>query len=232
MSDAQDEYKRLAGHRAAELVEDGMVIGLGSGTTAEQFVRAVGERIAAGLTVSGVASSARSARIAAEVGLRLVDLTGRIDLAVDGADAIERRTLAAIKGLGGALTREKLVALSTSRFVLVGDAGKLVDRLMDALPVTPVPIEVLTFGWSVTRSRLSTLGEPMLRVREGEPYVTDNGNYILDLYQPDLSDPERLERALHLVPGVIEHGLFLGLASSAIVAGAEGIVELQASCDP
>jgi ribose 5-phosphate isomerase A len=225
--DAQGEHKRLAARRAAELVEDGMVLGLGSGSTAEQFVWAVGERIASGLTVSGVATSSRSARIATEAGLPLVDLDGPIDLAVDGADAIERGSLSAIKGLGGALTREKLVAMSARRFVLVGDASKMVERLSDVLPSIPVPIEILRFGWPMTRSRLAVLGEPVLRVREDCPFVTDNGNYILDLYQADLTDPPRLGHLVDAVPGVIEHGLFLSIASLAIVSGTGGIEELS-----
>jgi ribose 5-phosphate isomerase A len=226
--ESQDEHKRRAAWRAAELVEDGMVIGLGSGTTAEQFVRAVGARIADGLIVSAVASSGRSARVARDVHLPLVDLTGPIDLAVDGADAIERGSLSAIKGLGGALTREKLVALSARRFVLVGDASKVVESLADAAPVIPVPVEVLQFAWQVTHSRLSVLGEPLLRMRNDAPYVTDNGNYILDLFRPDLSDTARLGSLLHCIPGVIEHGLFLGIASLAIVSGDDGIDELTA----
>lgn len=228
MTDARDEYKRVAAWRAAELVEEGMVIGLGSGTTAEQFVRAVGNRMAQGLRVTAVASSQRSARLAQEVGLPVVDLTGSVNLAVDGADAIERGSLAAIKGLGGALTREKLIAQNAERFVLVGDDGKLVERLADALPATPVPVEVLTFGWPATRSRLSVLGEPVLRTRAGEPFITDNGNVILDLFAPDLSDPVRLGTLLDGVPGVVEHGLFLNLAVLAIVAGPAGVVELRA----
>jgi len=219
----RDDHKRLAASHAASLVEDGMLLGLGSGTTAEQFVRAVGERVAMGLNVSGVASSERTARVAREVGLPLIAFTGPLDLAVDGADAIERGSLSAIKGLGGALTREKLIACSAQRFVLVGDDGKVVGCLAEVLPAIPVPVEVLAFGWQVTRSRLSALGEPVARVRGSALFETDNGNYILDLYQPDLSDPERLGALLAGLPGVVEHGLFLGMAVAAIVAGGSGI---------
>ncbi|HUG13895.1 MAG TPA: ribose-5-phosphate isomerase RpiA [Thermomicrobiales bacterium] len=226
---SRDEHKRRAAHHAARLVENGMFIGLGAGTTAEQFVRAVGERVAAGLVISCVASSERTASVAREVGLPLVEMTGPIDLAVDGADAIERGSLSAIKGLGGAHTREKLIACAARQFVLVGDDGKLVPRLADVLPAIPVPVEVLTFGWRMTRSRLSVLGEPVLRVRDAAPFKTDNGHYILDLYQPDLSDPPRLGALIANIPGVVEHGLFLGMASLAVVSGGAGIEELWAT---
>lgn len=227
--ESQDEHKRRAARHAAALVKDGMVIGLGSGSTAEQFVRAVGERIAEGLSVTAVATSGRSARVAREVRLPLVDLTGPIDLAVDGADVIERETLSAIKGLGGALTREKLVALSSKQFVLVGDASKMVRALTDTSPAIPVPVEVLQFAWHVTRSRLSVLGEPVLRYREGSPFVTDNGNYILDLFHSDLSDPARLGAVVRCAPGVVEHGLFLGIASLAVISGSRGVDEITVS---
>jgi ribose 5-phosphate isomerase A len=215
--------KRLAAERAAELVEDGMTVGLGSGSTSELFVRALGERIADGLRINGVASSRRTEAVAAEVGLPLVDLTAPIDLAVDGADAIERGTLNAVKGLGGALTREKLVALAAHRFILVGDRSKLVDRLADRQTTLPVPVEVLAFGWKLTSKRLETLGGPILRERDGKPLITDNGNLILDLYLPPLDRPADLSAALHAIPGVVEHGLFLNLASLAIVAGPEHV---------
>jgi ribose 5-phosphate isomerase A len=221
----QDDLKHQAAEAAADLVEDGMLLGLGSGTTAELFVRALGARISEGLRVAGVASSGRTERVAREVGLPLVDLTETLDLAVDGADVIELGSLAAIKGRGGALTREKLVALASRRFILVGDESKVFTRLSDALPDVPVPIEVLQFGWRVTRLYLSHLGDPVRRVRDGEPFITDNGNYIIDLYAADLSSGERLSHAIHDVPGVVEHGLFLGMAALAIVAGSSGVHE-------
>lgn len=220
------EAKRLAAEAAVLLVEDGMTVGLGSGSTAEFFVRALGERIAGGLRVHGVATSHRTERIAAEVGLPLVELAGPIDLAVDGADAIERDTLNAVKGLGGALTREKLVALAARRFVLVGDDSKLVDRLSDRREILPVPVEVLTFGWTLTAERLAVLGRPVRRMAANAPVVTDNGNYILDLYLPPLDRPDDLATTLHALPGVVEHGLFLHMASLALVADAECVQPL------
>ncbi|MGH9173085.1 MAG: ribose 5-phosphate isomerase A, partial [Vicinamibacterales bacterium] len=157
------ELKRQAAERTAELVEDGMWIGLGSGTTAEQFVRAIAPKVAAGMRLTCVATSGRTERLANELGIPLVDLDGELDLAIDGADAIELGTLSAIKGRGGALTREKIVALAARRFVLVGDTSKLVDRLAQTSPTLPLPVETLEFGWRMTRRRLASLGDPVLR---------------------------------------------------------------------
>jgi ribose 5-phosphate isomerase A len=224
--DWQEQQKIQAARHAAELVEEGMLLGLGSGTTAEHFVRALAPRVADGLRVRGVATSGRTERVAAEAGIWLADLDGPVDLAVDGADAVERGTLNAIKGLGGALTREKLVALAARRFIIVGGASKSVARLADSQPELGVPVEVLPFGWKVTRSRLSALGNPVLRVRGGGPFITDNGNLVIDLYGAALDDPTALGETIKRVPGVIEHGLFLGIAVLAIVAGDHGIEEL------
>lgn len=221
------DQKRRAAERAAALVEDGMSLGLGSGTTAELFVRAIAPHVADGLRLRCVASSGRTERLAGELGIPLMELEGELDLAVDGADAIERGSLAAIKGKGGALTREKVVALAARRFILVGDGSKLVNRLSDALPAMPVPVEVLQFGWRMTRLRLAALGDPVLRERGGAPFVTDNGNLVLDLYNAPLDRPADLAAAISGIPGVVEHGLFLDMASLAFVGDSEGIQELR-----
>lgn len=220
-----DEQKQLAGERAALLVEDGMIVGLGSGTTALAFVRALGHRVHAGLRVRAVSSSALTSAAAMDAGIELVELNARLDIAVDGADAIERGTLFAIKGLGGALTREKLVALAADRFVLVGDSSKVFASLSDTQPRIPIPVEVLPFGWQHTRDRLASIGEPMLRFVEEQPVVTDNGNLVLDLYSADFGQVLDLALAIKATTGVVEHGLFLNLASLAIVAGSDGVEE-------
>jgi ribose 5-phosphate isomerase A len=204
-----------------------MTVGLGSGSTAEWFVRAVGLRVAAGLQVRGVPTSVRTAEVARGAGIELVDLDGPLDLAVDGADAVARGSLDAIKGLGGALAREKLVALAARRFVIVGDSGKIVERLSDRLAVVPVPVEVLAFGWQMTRRRLEALGRPVLRERDGAAAITDNGNLILDLYDAALDDAPALALTLSSVPGVVEHGLFIGIVDLAILAGPDGLEELR-----
>lgn len=204
-----------------------MTIGLGSGSTALAFVHALGERIQTGLNVRAVSSSDRTSREALKVGIELVDLEGRLDLAVDGADVIERGTLCAIKGLGGALTREKLVALAAERFVLVGDASKVVDSLSESQPRVPVPVEVVPFGWKLTNERLQLLGEPVLRRQNGSPVITDNGNLILDLFNTDYAQLPDLASAIKEISGVVEHGLFLNMAALAIVAREVGVEELR-----
>jgi ribose 5-phosphate isomerase A len=225
-----DDYKRLAGARAAELVEDGMRVGLGTGSTAAHFVTALGARIAQGLRMTAVASSERTRKLAVDCGLTLVELDAPLDFAADGADVIERASLAAIKGLGGALVREKLIAEHATQFVLIADHSKLYDRLSASQPRVPVPVEVVPFGWPLTRSALSSYGEPILRCSSAQqPFVTDNGNFVLDLFNADYSDPQRLAAALKALHGVVGHGLFLGTASQAIVAGPAGVELLYRS---
>lgn len=226
MSSGEDQ-KRRAAERAAALVEDGMTLGLGSGTTSELFVRALAPRIAGGLRLRCVATSSRTERLAAELGIALVDLDDELDLAIDGADVVERDTLNAIKGRGGALTREKIVALAARRFVIVGDSSKLANHLVDALPAMQVPVEVLPFGWRITRRRLAALGDPILRERDGAPFVTDNGNLILDLYNAPLDRPADLATAITAIPGVIEHGLFIDVATMALIAESDQVLELR-----
>lgn len=221
-----EQHKQWAGERAALLVEDGMTVGLGSGTTARAFVRALGARVQAGLRVRAVSSSVVTGRLAIEAGIELVELNSRLDLAVDGADAIERGTLSAIKGLGGALTREKLVALAADRFVLVGDTSKVFASLAQTQPRIPIPVEVLPFGWQHTRDRLALIGDPVPRMFDEQPFVTDNGNLILDLYAADCDQILDLALAIKEITGVVEHGLFLNMASLAIVAGRDGVKEL------
>lgn len=208
------------------LVEDGMRLGLGSGTTAELFVRALAPRVHGGLRVEMVSSSERTERLASELGLAVVALDGPLDLAIDGADAVEIGSLATIKGRGGALTREKIVAAAASRFVLVADSSKVVRRLNDVVGTIPIPVEVLPFGWRTTAARLERFGQPVPRVRGGEPFVTDNGNLILDLQMDSISDPAAAAQSIRSITGVVEHGLFLDMASVALVGTNDGVDEL------
>ncbi len=210
-------------------VDDGMRLGLGSGTTAELFVRALAPRVHGGLRVQMVSSSERTELLARDLGMVVVDLDGPLDLAIDGADAIEIGSLAAIKGRGGALTREKLVAAAASRFIIVVDSSKVVPRLDDVAGTIPIPVEVLPFGWRTTAARLERFGQPVLRVRDGEPFVTDNGNLILDLQMVSLCDPAAVAQGITSVTGVVEHGLFLGMASLALIGTNDGIDELHHS---
>lgn len=226
--DPIERWKRAAAERALDLVTSGMLLGLGSGSTARHFIAGLGQRVASGaLTgIRGVPSSRESEEQASALGIPLVDLpAGGLDLAVDGMDEVTTE-LDAIKGLGGALTREKIVASSARRFVLIGDERKRVARLGER---APVPVEVVAFGLHRTRALLEGLGaEPALRGGDADPFRTDNGNLIFDLWFADGFAPGDLAAALASLPGVVEHGLFLGMAERAVLAGQDGVHELVA----
>jgi ribose 5-phosphate isomerase A len=215
-----DDLKRAAAEKALELVQDGMLLGLGSGSTARYFTEGVGRLVAEGMKVRGVPTSRETAELAAQVGIPIVtELVGQIDLAVDGADEVDP-ALNLIKGRGGALFREKLVAASARRFVVVVDESKLVKRL----GVGVLPVEVLPFLWRSTAERLTALGVSLV-VRGGEetPYITDNGNLILDLSgDGEIDRPDEFAVALKKITGVVEHGLFVGMTDTVIVAGPDG----------
>ena len=221
--------KRAAGEAAAALVRDGMTVGLGTGSTAAFFVRALGARVAnEGLKLRGVATSQSTETLAADVGIPLLDLdeAGEIDLTVDGADEIGPG-LSLIKGGGAALLREKLVWEASRRCVVIGDSAKRVK----ALGAYPLPVEVVAFGHKTTARRLfDALAEcdlgaaPALRVRNGEVVRTDGGGVIYDIACGMIPDPSALADALKSVTGVVEHGLFLDLADEALV-GKAGAVE-------
>jgi len=226
MSDA-DAQKRAAGEAAAALVEPGMVVGLGTGSTAAWFVRALAGRT---LEVLCVCTSTATADLARGLGLRLGDLgeTREIDLTVDGADEIGPG-LSLIKGGGGALLREKLVWEASKRCVVIADAAKQVP----VLGKFPLPIEVVAFGHKTTALRIcDALDEcgigiaPRLRMREGAPVVTDNGNLIYDAPCGRIAEPAALAAALKSVTGVVEHGLFLDLADLALIGGSDGVTRL------
>jgi len=215
-----EEFKRTAAEKALELVQDGMLLGLGSGSTAKYFTEGVGRLVAGGMKLRCVPSSRATAEMAAELGIPIVqELVGQIDLAVDGADEVDG-ALNLIKGRGGALFREKLVAEASKRFIVIVDDSKLVKQL----GVGELPVEVLPFLWRTTAERLTALGAS-LTVRGGEesPYITDNGNLILNLVvEGGIKNAAALALALKGTTGVVEHGLFIGLTDTVIVAGPEG----------
>jgi len=215
-----DELKQAAAAKALELVQDGMLVGLGSGSTARFFTEGLGRLVAQGMKVRGVPSSRETAELAAELGIPIVtELLGQVDLTVDGADEVDP-VLNLIKGRGGALFREKLVAAASKRFVVVVDESKLVQQL----GVGVLPVEVLPFLWRSTAERLAAFGVSLV-VRGGEetPYITDNGNLILDLtVEGGIKDPAGFGAELNKVTGVVEHGLFVGMTDTVIVAGPEG----------
>ena len=232
MSDGE-KLKRQAAERAMAFVRPGMKLGLGTGSTARHFVDLVGEAVKRGLDVIGVPTSEATFRQAQALGVPLstLDEIAELDLTVDGADEIDQ-ALRMIKGGGGALLREKIVAASSRRMVAIADSTKRVARLGRF----PLPIEVVPFGLASTRRRLERAaasvglgGAIELRRRDGAIFVTDGGHYILDCAFGAIPDPDALNRALDAVPGVVEHGLFIGLATTAIFAGPNGIELLGAS---
>jgi ribose 5-phosphate isomerase A len=223
------EQKQAAARRAALMVEDGMHIGLGTGTTAEELLHALGARCREGLTIVGVATSRATEALAREYGIplsRLDERHQRLDLYIDGADEVDP-DLNLIKGHGGALLREKMVATASDRFVVMIDESKRVQRLGEK---SPVPVEVVQFGWLATKHRLEDLGlSAELRPGDhGRPYVTSNHNYILDCQAPpdlDLAGGQVAE-AIKLQTGVVEHGLFLGMAATVVVGVGSGQAEV------
>jgi ribose 5-phosphate isomerase A len=223
----RDAQKRAAAEAAVALVRDGMVVGLGTGSTARFAIDALAERVRRGLRIVGVATSERSATQARDGGIPLSSLSEhrRIALTIDGADEIASGSLDLIKGLGGALLREKIVAAASDRLVIVADAAKLVDRLG---VTAPVPVEVVLFGWETTAERLASLGgDPVLRRgADGQPFRTDGGNLILDCGFGPIADAAALEQRLSGVVGVVETGLFIGMADMALVADDIGVSEV------
>jgi ribose 5-phosphate isomerase A len=231
-TDLSDIWKQQAAERALTLVKEGMRLGLGTGSTAAKFVELVGQRVKDGLRLVCVPTSEATRAHAECLGLTLSTLesTPYLDLTVDGADEIDG-DLRLVKGGGGALLREKIIATASERMVVIADASKRVDTLGRF----PLPVEVVQFGLTATQHMVAVLaaeagceGDIALRMQKGgQPFVTDGGNLILDCSFGRIEDPEALDEALKLVPGVVENGLFLGIADTAIIAGPTGIVLLE-----
>jgi ribose 5-phosphate isomerase A len=227
-----ESWKRAAAARALDYVQDGMKLGLGTGTTAEAFLEVLAVRVKAGLTIIGTPTSERTAAKAHALGIPLAELDslGRLDLAVDGADEADHN-LDLIKGGGGAHLREKIVAASAKRFVVIADEGKLKARL----GAFPLPVEVARFGHGTTAARIAAAAEllgyrglrPSLRMKDGHPFVTDNGNYIYDCPFGVITDAAALASVLSQAPGVADHGLFVGMASALVIAGPKGVKVLE-----
>lgn len=224
---AAEEQKAQAAVKAVAHVRSGMTVGLGSGSTARHAILELGRRLAAGelRDVRGVPTSEASAALALAQAIPLVALgTAGVAVAIDGVDELTE-SCDAIKGLGGALTREKIVAARAGLFILIGDGSKLVNALGER---APLPVEVVRFGWRAAQADLSKLGcEVVLRLQDGAPFVTDNGHFILDCHFGDAMPAPLLAAEIPRVPGVIEHGLFLGMAHLAYLATATGVRELR-----
>ena len=223
-----DELKRQAAAQALEHVQDGMKLGLGTGSTAKHFVELLGERVQAGLKVIGVPTSeaTRADAIRCGVPLTTLDEIDRLDLTVDGADEVDA-ALNLIKGGGGALLREKIVAAASDRMIVIADDSKWVP----SLGRFPLPVEVIPFGLSATRRAIAQAfaqcglsGEMKVRGgKDGHAFVTDGGHWIIDAHLGQITDAPRLAGLLNPIPGVVEHGLFIGLASIALLASSQGI---------
>ena len=220
-----DTYKQQAAEHALTYIQSGMALGLGTGSTAKHVLRGLAARLRDGRLhdIVGVPTSEGIAALARELGIPLVTLAERprLDLAIDGADEIDPH-LNAIKGLGGALLREKIVAASAERFAIVGDETKLVPRLGTH---ASLPVEVISFGLPLCERRLAALGcvLALRRAAGGDPFCTDEGNVILDCRFDAIDDAPALAAAIAAIPGVVGHGLFLGMAAFALVAGAGGV---------
>ena len=227
------QMKIKAAEAALSYVEDGMRLGIGTGSTADEFVRLLAEKIAGGLKVQGVPTSERTARLCVELGvpLKSLDELPELDLTIDGADEVDGR-LWLIKGAGGALLREKIVAAASARMIVIADESKVVETL----GAFALPIEVNPFGQTATRiaidklaSRLGLTGDLDLRKSGDGVYMTDGGHHIFDASFGRIPDAEALSTGLNSIPGVVEHGLFINMASLAIIAGPAGARTLEAN---
>lgn len=222
-----DEAKRQAAAAAVDMVEDGMRLGIGTGSTAAHFVRLLGARVAEGLNVVGVPTSDQTATLCREVGVPLttLDETPVLDLAVDGTDEFDP-ALNLIKGGGGALLREKIVAAAARRLVVIADASKQVD----ILGAFPLPIEIIRMACQPLTRRIGRMGAGVMLRQDanGEPFVTDEGNWVLDCaFGPNIADPVELATPLSTLPGVVEHGLFCDMADVVLLARDDGVEEIQ-----
>jgi ribose 5-phosphate isomerase A len=221
----QNEWKKAAAEAAAKIVESGMVVGLGSGTTAALFIEALGRRVAQeGLRIVGIATSETTASHAASLKIPLTSFAEhtQIDLTIDGADEVKLGSLELIKGHGGALLREKIVASASKRMAIVADETKIVKRLGT---LVPVPVEVVQYGWEATKRKLELIGaHPKLRMSaEGRPFITDGGNYIFHCAYGPMKNPEKIGHDLDHIVGAVEHGLFLGYATQVFIGGPSGV---------
>ena len=214
--------KQRSAEAACEYVKDGMIVGLGTGSTAEFAVKKIGELVRNGLSIRGIPTSDATKILAESEGIPLIDFseTMFIDLTIDGADEIDAN-LNMIKGGGAALLREKIVASASREEIIIVSVSKLVQQL----GAFPLPVEVIPFGWQVVFNQLESLqGNPELRLKQGQPSVTDQGNFIVDCHFRKIENPEQLEQHLNMIPGVVENGLFINLCTQMIMADGENII--------
>ncbi|WP_010647832.1 ribose-5-phosphate isomerase RpiA [Oceanobacillus massiliensis] len=225
MLSEMDQMKRAVGEEAAAYVKDGMKIGLGTGSTAYWLIRRLGERVKSGLNIEGIPSSAQTEQWAKEFGVPLTDFSRvkELDITIDGADEVDEN-LHLIKGGGAALFREKIIAQAANELIIIVDSSKMVTNLGKY----PLPVEVLPFGWERTANEISMLGcVPNIRKKDGGNLITDNGNYILDCPFDAISDPARLNEEIRRIIGVVETGLFIGMADKILVGNGKEIKVIQ-----
>lgn len=209
------DAKRIAAERAVDYIKDGMIVGLGTGSTAYWAIKKIGAKVMEGLKIKAIATSKRSEELARELGIDLASFSeiDNIDITIDGADEVDGK-LNLIKGGGGALLREKIVASASKKLIIVVDESKLVDKL----GAFPLPVEVVRFGSEMTIGKLKAFGcETKLRQADDKPYITDNGNYIVDCYFDGIDNPKELHDGINQIPGVVDNGLFINMASKVIV---------------
>jgi ribose 5-phosphate isomerase A len=222
----QEEMKKQAAEKAVQYIEDGMIIGLGTGSTVEFAIKKIGEMVKEGLKIEGIPTSLKTKRLATDLKIPLIELDDRveIDLTFDGADEVDSN-LNLIKGGGGALTREKIIAYHSKKVIIIVDETKIVKGLgCDSF----LPVEVTKFGWSATKKALESLGcTGELRKIMDEAFITDNQNYIIDCDFGKITDPEALEKEINNIPGVLDNGLFIGLADQVIVGSKQGMMTLE-----
>lgn len=218
--------KRLAAEKACDYIEDGMIIGLGTGSTVDYALRKIGKMVNEGIKIKGIPTSFRTKKIAIEekIPLTSLDDNPEIDLTIDGADEVDSE-LRLIKGGGGALTREKMIAYYSKKVIIIIDETKVVKMLGIDFSL---PVEVVKFGWTLTKNKLKEFNcNVELRKIMNNPYITDNSNYIIDCEFDRIKDPEQLEIDINNIPGVVENGLFIGLADEIIVGSTQGIKTLS-----
>ncbi|MDQ8733609.1 ribose-5-phosphate isomerase RpiA [Paenibacillus sp. LHD-38] len=216
------ESKKLAAEKAVEYVKDGMIVGLGTGSTAYWAIQKIGQRVKEGLSIKAIATSKQSEDLAKELGITLLPFAeiDEIDVTIDGADEVDTHWNL-IKGGGGALLREKIVAAASKQLIIIVDESKLALELGQF----PLPVEIIPFGFEMTMRKLQKLGaEPVLRKAGDQAFVTDNGNYIADCHFGSIAQPEELHLTLNQIPGIVDNGLFIEMASVVIVGYANGTV--------
>ena len=217
------DAKQAAARRAVQYIKDGMIVGLGTGSTAYWAIQYLGEKVKQGMRVTAVATSDETGRLALQCGIdvREMDAVDHIDIDIDGADEIDSG-LNLIKGGGGALLREKVVAAGSSTFIVIADESKMVEMLGQF----PLPVEVIPFGWKHTARHLALLGcQTSMRQKEAHPFITDNGNYVLDCHFGAISDAAVLQQQINGIPGVVENGLFVKMATRIVIGYDNGTVK-------